>query len=404
MLRKIKRNVLKFLKKELFIPYKGFKKHDIIVIDDIFPNPLSGFRLEEFTQILLHFKKSKIVATGKSYSYINSNINQFSSDITEFKNKHKQQKNKLYKSNNFVNINTKIFYCIFLNNIYHNLSWLEKYKIPFVFTLYPGGGFQIDNEECNFKLKKVLQSPQFRMVIITQKFTADYLIKKDFCATDKIKFIFGGVVPQISLEKSLANKKTYLKNKQTFDIAFCAAKYMPKGLDKGYDVFIKLAHLLNQKFDYIRFHIIGGFNENEIDVSSLKNNIKFYGYQNFENLTAIFQEIDIIISPNKPFYLSKGSFDGFPLGTVVEAVLNGVVAMVTDKLNQNEVFVNQKEIVIIESDAIKIEKEIINLINNPEKMYSIATNGQKKFNEIYSNKLQMNARIELFNNELKKVK
>ena len=363
MLRKIKRKILKLVNNEPFIPYKGFKKHDIIIFDDIFPNPLSGFRLEEFTQILSHFKNAKILTTGAAYRYVNADLKQYLLDIEQFKKSNSQLKNQIFRKVNLVNINTSIFYCVFINNIFDNLVWLEKYKIPFIFTLYPGGGFQFDNEECDFKLKKVLQSPQFRKVIVTQKFTADYLLKKDFCDSEKMQFIYGGVVPQISRGKSLVNKKTYLKNKQTLDIAFCAAKYMPKGLDKGYDVFIESAHLLNQKFDYIRFHIIGGFDENDIDISSLKSNIKFYGYQNFENLTAIFQEIDIIISPNKPFFLDKGAFDGFPLGTVVEAVLNGVVAMVTDQLNQNEAFEDQKEIVIIESDAIKIEKEIINLIN-----------------------------------------
>jgi glycosyltransferase involved in cell wall biosynthesis len=270
--------------------------------------------------------------------------------------------------------------------------------------LYPGGGFQIDDKTSNFKLKTVLQSPQFRKVIVTQQFTFDYLIKNKFCTSDKINFIFGGVVPQVSLKKDVSQKLSYLINKPTLDICFCAAKYMPKGIDKGYDVFIELAHLLNKKFDFVKFHVIGGFDKNDIDVSNLNNNIKFYGYQNFDNLNKIFKIIDIIVSPNKPFYLDKGAFDGFPLGTVVEAVLNGVVALLSDQLNQNNVFDNYKEIVIIESNTNKIEIEILNLINNPEKLYNLSENGRLKFVEVYSNQVQMKPRIELLENEIIKSK
>lgn len=380
--------------------FKGIKKNDLLIFDDIFPNPISGFRHEEYSQLLLHFNKSKIISTGAAYRIVNSPETQFKEDIENFKIKFPDLKNKLFQKSRFININTKLFYCIFINNIYKNLIWLEKHKIPFVFTLYPGGGFQVDDETSNFKLKKVLESPQFRKVIVTQQFTLEYLIKNKFCTLNKINFIFGGVVPQVSLKKDLSIKLSYLINKPTLDICFCAAKYMPKGIDKGYDIFIELAHMLNIKFDFVRFHVIGGFDQNDIDVSNLNNNIKFYGYQNFDNLNQIFKNMDIIVSPNKPFYLDKGAFDGFPLGTVVEAVLNGVAALLSDQLNQNNVFENYKEIVIIENYANKIEIEILNLINNPEKLYNLSEKGRLKFVEVYSNQVQMKPRIELLENEI----
>lgn len=401
--KKIYKIFIYLLKTKVYF-FKGIKKNDLLIFDDIYPNPISGFRHEEYSQLLLHFNKSKIISTGAAYTIVNSSTNQFKEDIENFKIKFPALKNKLFQKSRFININTKLFYCIFINNIYNNLFWLEKQKIPFVFTLYPGGGFQVDDKISDFKLKKVLESPQFRKVIVTQQFTFDYLIKNKFCTSDKINFIFGGVVPQVSLKKDLSQKLSYLINKPTLDICFCAAKYMPKGIDKGYDVFIELAHLLNQKFNFVRFHVIGGFDQNDINVSNLNNNIKFYGYQNFDNLNKIFKSIDIIVSPNKPFYLDKGSFDGFPLGTVVEAVLNGVIALLSDQLNQNNIFDNYKEIVIIESNASKIEIEILDLINNPQKLYDLLKNGREKFVEVYSNKIQMKPRIELLENEIIKNK
>lgn len=400
-LKKLKKLLFNFLFLKIFY-YKGFNKKNLLILDDIFPNSISGFRFEEFTQILSQIENSKLISTGSSYPLLNASQEDHKKHIIDFKLKYPNLKNQLFKSSRIINFNAKLVYCIFINNIYNNLFWIEKYKIPFVFTLYPGGGFQVNDETSDFKLKKVLESQQFRKVIVTQKFTQDYLIKNNFCKPERIEFVFGGVVPQISLNKDLISKKNYLVNKPTLDIVFCAAKYMPKGIDKGFDVFIELAHLLNAKYNFIKFHVIGGFNETDIDVTQLNDKISFYGFQSYENLSNIFNNIDIIISPNKPFYLDKGSFDGFPLGTVVEAVFNGCVAIVTDLLNQNTVFENDQEILIVRSDAQEIEKIIIDLINNPDKLLSISKKGNQKFNKVYSNKIQMNPRIELLKNEIKK--
>ena len=402
ILFKIKNKLKKLIKQENFIPYKGFKKVDLLIFDDIFPHPVSGFRYEEFTVLLSSFKKSKIVMSPSAYSVVNTPVNDHKKHIINFTEENKFLKNKLGLKKGYININAKLFYCVFINNIFNNLNWLEKHKIPFVFTLYPGGGFQLNETFSDNKLKKVFASPMFRNVIVTQKITQDYLINNNFCKSQTIQFVFGGVVPQISLKKDLTNKKSYLINKPTFDICFCAAKYTPRGVDKGYDVFIDFAHIIANEYDFIRFHIIGGFTEDDIDVSTLKDRINFYGYQNFESLGAIYKKMDVLISPNKPFILGKGAFDGFPLGTVVEAVLNGVVVLITDQLKQNNVFVPDVDLILIESEINSITKEITDLINSPEKLYSISDKGKEKFLKVYSNKIQMLPRIILLQNEISK--
>ncbi|MDI1318520.1 glycosyltransferase [Flavobacterium sp.] len=385
----------KIIKRKDYYYFKGLKKNDLIIYDDIFPHPVSGFRLEELTVLLTEFEKSKIIISSKSYSVLKSSISDNKKHIETFVHSNKDFKRKLLFRKGLININAKLFYCIFINNIYENLYWLEKYNIPFVFTLYPGGGFQMNDELTNSKLKRVLSSTLFRKVIVTQSITRDYLLKNDFCNQDKIEFIFGCVVPQNSLIKNLASKKYYSQGKSTLDICFCAAKYMPKGIDKGYDVFIEVAHALSKKCDFVQFHVIGDFDQNDIDVSEIKENITFYGYQNFDELGRTFQKIDIIISPNKPFALDVGSFDGFPLGTVVEAALNGVMVLLSDELHQNTTFVNNDQLVIIKSDSKSIENVMLTLIENPNKIIEIAINGRIKFQEVYSNKVQMKPRIEL---------
>jgi glycosyltransferase involved in cell wall biosynthesis len=402
--RKVKK--IFFLYKQLrdqnyFIPYKGFKKVDLLLYDDIFPHPVSGFRHEEFKIYLSVFQKSKILTTASSYPIVKTPIEYHKKHIEEFLLLNKGLKSKLKLRKGFVNINTKLFYCIFLNNIFITLNWIEKFKIPFVFTLYPGGGFQIDDIASDLKLQEVFNSPMFRKVIVTQLFTRDYLIKKELCKAENIEFIFGGVVPQNSLDKQMSDKKTYLLNKPTFDICFCAAKYMSKGEDKGYDVFIEAAHTISEQFDFVRLHVVGGFVKEDIDITKIEHKIKFYGYQNFENLAKIFKKNDVIVSPNKPFLLSRGAFDGFPLGTVVEGVLNGAVALITDDLKQNSAFAPNEEIVIIESTVQSIENEILKLINNPEKLYSLSKKGREKFIKVYSNDVQIKPRIQILKNIIK---
>lgn len=384
--------------------FDRFKKFDLIIYDDIYPHPLSGFRLEEFTILLKQIEKSKILLTPKAYPIVNTDVSLHPIHIKEIVANNLHLRGKLKISRGFVNLNAKLFYCVFITNIYSFINYLEKFKIPFVFTLYPGGGFQMNDEVSDMKLQRVLSSPMFKKVIVTQNVTKDYLVTNKFCGEDKIEFIFGGVVPQISLIKDTADRKNYLVNKETLDICFCAGKYMPKGIDKGYDVFIELAHLLAKKYDFIRFHVIGGFDASDIDVTAINDKIVFYGYQKFENLESIFKGTDIIISPNKSFVLSKGSFDGFPLGTVVEAALNGVLAIISDDLNQNTKFMNGEELIIVERDTVAIEKVITNLIDTPSRIIDIANNGKLKFQEVYSNSIQMNPRIELLQKLIKESK
>jgi len=383
-----------------FMPYKGLGRTDLLLFDDIYPHPISGFRHEEFTTLLKAFQKSKILLTSDSYPVIGTPRSEHLKHIVHTIKHHKELQSSFFLKKGPVNINTQLFYCVFINNIYKNLDWLTKFSIPFVFTLYPGGGFQVDDTKSDSMLQTVFSSPMFRKVIVTQNFTREYLLSKKFCKAESIEYIFGCVTPQNSIERNLTDKKTYLINKSTFDICFCASKYTPRGEDKGYDVFIDVANRITDRYTFIRFHVIGGFAEGDIDTSKIKDKIQFYGYQNFENLGKIFNNMDVIVSPNKPFILGKGAFDGFPLGTVVEAALNGVVAIVSDGLNQNTDFIDGEEILIIKSNSYELEEKIMSLADHPERLYSLQKKGMDKFRKLYSTKAQMEPRIALLQKEM----
>ena len=186
---------------------------------------------------------------------------------------------------------------------------LTKLNISFIFTLYPGGGFNLKSEEVKKNLILICGSPQFKGVVVTQKVSRDYLLENEICSADKIYYIFGGIVPQNSIDCKRNNYFIDVSDKvNELNICFCASKYMDRGMDKGYDIFIDVAHKLIEEFDYINFHVVGGFDENDINVEKIKKNVHFHGYKKFEELKSFFANMDIILSPNRPNLLEDGLF------------------------------------------------------------------------------------------------
>ena len=393
-------NFFKFLKpKKQKEPQflKAKKKFDLVIFDDIYPHPISGFRLEEYNVLLKDIPNSKIVVNPRSYAVFGATDEDHKNDVKQLISKQPYLKGKINVFQQKNNINTKLFYCIFLNNIFEHLDLLEAHNISFAFTLYPGGGFVVNEEEADFKLKRVLSSKLFRGVIVTQQFSYDYLKDKNYCDINYVKLIFGCVVPQSSLQLELSDKTNRNIDLQPFNVCFCAAKYTEFGQDKGYDVFIEALTVLVKTHKHIRVHVIGGFDASVIDISAIEEQITFYGYQNFEDLSSIYQKMDVFVSPNKPFVLYPGGFDGFPLGTAIEAGLNGAALLLTDALNENICFKENEDFILIKPNKDNLVTAIEFLIDNPEKLKEIAHAGKVKMSEVYSNQNQMLPRIEFLN-------
>lgn len=363
---------------------------DLLIFDTIFPNPISGFRFAEFTALLENFNNSKIIVNPKDYQWIGQNQENHNKDITLLEVSHPISFKKTYFGNVKDIKNAKLFYCVFLNNMIECLPILEKRKISFIFTLYPGGGFDTKNSVVIENLRKIIESKYFKGVIVTQDYTRKFLLDELNCPVEKVNFIFGGIIPQNSIN---IKRSKYFTKSETLKICFCAAKYTEKGIDKGYDIFINVAKELIKKKYNVHFSIAGGFSEKDIEVHEYSNYFSFVGYKKYEDLQKFFIGQDIIISPNRPFILTEGSFDGFPLGTVVEAALNGVIPIITDELKQNKVF-DDGEIIITKPNAGEIAREIENLLANPKQFSLMGNKTQNKFREVYCNENQLNKRID----------
>lgn len=386
----------------------------LIVFDDIFPSKLSSFRYEEFNEYQRRFDNVLFALSGTALSNISKDL-KFETCLNEYK---KDNMNFMYIKYPFTSLKTKkvfekhlskfknkIAYNVFLNNVISNncntLELLKRYKIPFIFTLYPGGGFVLNNKKVDEKLRKILSSKLMKKVIVTQKITYDYITKKELCNPEKIECIWGIVTPNSMLDLKIENKLYYDNNKKkNLDICFVAYKYSQYGKDKGYDLFIKSAKILFKKYKNVFFHVVGNFDENVIDVRDLKDNIKFYGIQKTEWFENFYKDKDIYISPNRHDKKS-GVFDGFPTGAGTEAALNKLLLVCTDELNQNMLFKDNEDIILIEPNTKNIVEKIEKLYLDPTNIKYISNNGYRIVKKNYSKEKQINGRINIIKNSIK---
>ena len=318
---------------------------------------------------------------------------EFCENKAGYLNHYAQDENKINYLNPDKKYNFKLAYTYFLAETYVLLPFLEKNKIPFIFVLYPGGGFGLNFDKSDNMLKKIFQSKYFRGVITTQDLTKDYLLNKKLCQEEKIHHIYGGFV-QFNKD-DIVRKKYYLKNKNTLDICFVAAKYSEKGIDKGYDLFIETAKKLSKQTDDIMFHVVGGFNENDIDVSDISSRITFYGYKKPDFLAEFYSKMDIFLAPSRPFKLFEGNFDGFPLG--IDAGYCGAAIFVSDELNMNKYYTDKKDIIIIELNANKITNEIMKYYKNISELYKISKSCQSTTQDLFDIDYQIGERLKVFN-------
>lgn len=367
----------------------------IIVIDNSFPqhSPF-GFRNSETTKILEHDKRnlaytipvtsSDQIAASITGGGIGCSRQDFEHNLTGYAKMYPQLADQVkYLPESMEADTVGIAYLYFLVNTYVMLPYLNKNKIPFVFTLYPGGGFGLNNENTNIMLREIMNSPYFRGVIVTQHVIKDYLIDNNFCTPDKIHFEFGGF-SQFS-DKDMKTKKYYKEDKDTIDICFVAFKYSQYGKDKGYDIFIDAARQLVERYNFLRFHVVGNFNEHDYDISGLEENIVFYGLQTPDFLRDLYTKMDICVSLSRQNSLLDGGFDGFPLG--FESMFFQTVLITTDELNNNQsTYKDAQELVIVKPDVNDLICKIESLIQNPSLLYKIGQAGFEKTNKIMNPK------------------
>lgn len=359
----------------------------IVVIDWMFPQMMPmGFRNMEINGLMDKMTNFNSYTMCPMAPGVEAWFDHSYGITKEAFNANRNEYLKIYPKNvnrlKYINPNNKyqfkLAYSYFLAETYILLPFYEKNDIPFVFTLYPGGGFGLSNKSSDLMLQKIFTSKCFRKVIVTQKVTFEYLLTKKLCPLDKIEYLFGGYVQFLNGEA--LPKKYYPTDKSTFDICFVASKYSERGYDKGYDLFIDVAKLIAKEFPDVRFHVVGNFDETDIEITEIKRLITFYGYNPPEFLKEFYTRMDICLSPNRPFALFEGNFDGFPLGG--EALSCQTALFTTDELRNNDNFFGDDELVIIKPNVEDIVEKIKVYLTNLELLYKMSRKGQDKFYQI----------------------
>jgi glycosyltransferase involved in cell wall biosynthesis len=354
----------------------------LTIVDDYFPNLTTGFRISEFNYYFDKYPNCEVFSTRYDMHFA-----EYVAAFPQYYNRVKP-----FTQFDWIGKSTSLYYSVFLSNAYAFYFTYELANTPFMFELYPGGGYWLNDPAVDAKLIKVLQSPLLKKVIVTQKMTYDDIVNRGFVSPDKIAYIYGLVTHPQYFHSTLP-KKHYLKDKQTFDICFVAHKYMAGGLDKGYHIFIDVCKKLAAAAPNIIFHVVGNFDRTDIDITGIENRIVFHGLKDHSFFPEFYSGMDIIVSPNAPFILIPGkNFDGFPTGCCIDAGLNGVGVFCTDQLNQNEHFTHKKDIFIINLDPTSITNSIMEYYQDPNKLYEMSANIQAKFRTVFDFDKQMRDR------------
>lgn len=358
-------------------------KDALVILDDLFPWLGTGFRVMEFNEYLKVFPRCKIYSSNEGYARAKRIYGQSFPQYSE----------RIHRFDPRIDFKCRLIYIVFLHNAHRFLPIIEKLKVPFVVELYPGGHLQFDDEISDERLADICSSRFLRRIVVTQPIIRSYILDRKFCSDAKLLYIYGGL---INIPANLGPRTFFGGGKKTFDICFSAYRNMPRGEDKGYDVFIQVARrLLATRRDFY-FHVVGNFDAHDMDVSDTGDHIRFYGPRVAPFFSEYYLDKDIILQPNKSFVLARGAVEFVPSGTGIEAGVCGVAMVCVDPLGTAKgAFEHGRDIVIVSPEPDHIADAILHYANNPDELYRIARAGQERIRDIWEIGKQMSPRVRL---------
>jgi lipopolysaccharide transport system ATP-binding protein len=359
-----------------------------VVLDDFFPNLLTGFRVAEYNALLDEFPQFTVLST----------LSDFAEQHRQYTQHYPGYATRVQPFSPRWLVACGLAYLNFLNNAAHYLPMLEKHGIPFVLTLYPGGGFGLNEKKSDDKLARVLSSAQLQALIVTQPVTEQYVhefAQRRHLTLPAMHRIDGVVVNPMYFDTFAPTREAALSGAE-FNICFVAECYMPLGANKGYPEFIEAAIALADQ-PQLHWHVVGGgFSAGDLNVSGQTGHLRYYGRLDTASLRKFFGGMDLIVSPNRPHLLHPGNFDGFPTGCCVEASLCGVAIMATDALQQNPGYVDGESIFLLsdcqQTLAQQIEDRIRTLLAHPNLLTSVAQAGRILTQQLYAPQRQIGER------------
>ena len=357
----------------------------LLVLDQAFPSPLSAYRYAEFKHYLEALPDALALTTLPGFAQHHAlfaahhpalapRVRQFEPDAP------------LPAS--------RLAYCVFLNSAIAFLPHIAGRGLPLAMTLYPGGDFGIGDAASDARLAQLFDYPNLRKVVVTQVATLDYLKAKGYYDAERVELVYRAVIPE-EYFGAAPQRRRYGVDKPTLDICFVAYKYMPLGRDKGYDSFIAAAHALARAIPQARFHVVGNYGPEDIDVSAIADAIRFHGIKQTPEFPAFYADMDLIVSPNIAHLLGGGKTDGFPTAACVEASLAGVGMICSDTMRQNIYYADGSEACIVAPEAAAIVGRVLHYRDDPQALARLGEAGRARSLSLFDPAVQLGKRLEI---------
>src|SRR6266568_2458580 len=374
----------------------------LVLYDDVFPSLRSGFRLAELGAYLDHFSESRVAITNLSGPAA------LDATLRDYRALRPEHDGRIAFFTGDLALSAQDFlYTIFLNNAYDLLALSEGKGVPFAFQVYPGGGFGFGNEESDWKLRCVLESPMFSFMVVTQPAIRDYVTSRFGVPSDRLHLIGPG--PVWTSPATSASPRRHLEHgKTTFDVGFIAHKYGNDTRSKGYDFFISLAREVTNIGGHVRFHVVGNYGPDDHPLDGIEERITFHGSLDAVAFESTCRSFDVVVSPNVPSVLCQGAFDGFPTASCSQAALAGAVVFATDPLGLNSALVPGRDFLLLERDpretrptdvprAAEILRE---LAGDPARLAELSVQGTRAFEALVGPEAQITPRLALMERAL----
>ena len=380
----------------------------LLLVDSSFPSRFSAFRYGELLTYLHAIPESRAASSLRDIDRYRPDRT-FLDELRQFEAEHPTLAGRVRALNTGHDLSAKVLHTTFLHNAAVLLASNPDLRAErFVFTLYPGGGFMPNDPVSDAKLRRVLGDRRFGTVLTTHTLQRDYLLERGWCDPDRIAFIFGAVSPDCwDVAASARCARVGRPPEDTIRICFVAQRYTERGVEKGCDVF---TDLVRRYADDPRFewHYVGDWTAELLGLTRV-DRVRFHGVQPASFFPDFYSGMDIVISPNlSPMQRDggRGSFDGFPTTSCVEAGLRGVAMFLSDSLALNRrldgtpALVPGVEFELITRDGDGIAARIEFYADDREALRRLSEAGRRAILREYSFERQMRPRLDLLRAQL----
>ncbi len=362
-----------------------------VVLDDFFPDLLTGFRVAEYNAYLARWPELRVLSAQPRFAACHA----------QYAARYPQWAGRVRPFEPAALAGATLAWIDFLNNAVQFLPALQARTLPFVLALYPGGGFGIDAEDSDAKLRRVLASPLLRALVTTTSLLTRYVARfaqRHGLRLPPLAEVPGVVVNPLYFDE--APRPFLGEGKDIADVCFVAAKYMPRGVNKGYPEFVAAAQAVAAADASVRLHVVGDFGADDVELGPLAARLRFHGTLATAELREFLLGMDAIVAPSRPFTLHAGNFDGFPTGACVEAAACGVAVLAADPLAQNTLFDDGRSIVLLDNEPAAIAAALLALLRQPARLRAIGLAGQAVVRRHYAPQVQIGRRIAVLEREL----